>query len=186
MQMVLNKLSNLALRNSSKRNILLLFITFLIFYLLIFPSLVKLIVTNNQLPLLDTQFGFNAGTGYTTLDSFGESGRKTYLFTVTIIDGIFPLIYGTLLSLLFGFLYVRTLPKRQNLQLINLLPLLAITFDYAENINIALMLLHYPERIDLVAQMASIAGVMKWILLTLCLAFVMAGTIGWLLRKFFR
>ncbi|HEY5848914.1 MAG TPA: hypothetical protein VIT42_19200 [Microlunatus sp.] len=62
------------------------------------------------------------------------------------------------------------------------LPILVVLCDYAENACTAAVIARYPERTPLVADLAALFTVAKWILLGTCFALLAVGVVGAVLR----
>lgn len=94
---------------------------------------------------------------YQILSDYGVEGRSIYN-KIQLVDFIFPLCYGLLFILIM---------KYQGCKL-TIIPLLAATFDYIENINIYRMLRAYPDNLML-GSFNGIFTVLKFTLLGISL-----------------
>ncbi len=93
----------------------------------------------------DTTFGYTPQELYGIFDAMTSNGRPLYAFMEGTVDMVFPIVYGAL----FFFLLIYTLTRKARLKSILsyliCLPLLAIGFDYVENINLIQLANSFPE-----------------------------------------
>lgn len=109
----------------------------------------------------DLLHGFTADELYARLDAFGEEGRAVYL-RAELVDLVYPLAYGFLFAFLIAVAARRLLREGSPWRLLCLVPLAATGLDYLENACFFTILLRWPARSDLVAQLASVFNVGKW------------------------
>jgi hypothetical protein len=120
----------------------------------------------------DLLHGFTADDLYTRLTAFGEEGRAIYL-RAELVDLVYPLVYGFFFAFLIALAARRLLRDDSLWRLLCLLPLAATALDYLENACFFTVLLRWPARLDLVAQLASIFNLGKWS----CFAVVVPTTV---------
>jgi uncharacterized RDD family membrane protein YckC len=108
-------------------------------------------------------FGFTPEQAYNILGGYGDKGREGVILINSIVDFLYPMVFGTLLitGISLGMSKNTTFPPKW--VLLNLLPLIAVLSDYSENIGILNITHSFPERQDAFAWLASIAGLIKWI-----------------------
>jgi hypothetical protein len=98
------------------------------------------------------------------------------------LDTVYPLVYGTLFSLLLIILYRHRLPEPQRHRLL-ILPWLGVLADYLENITLAALFLTYPARLPVLASLAPVCTAAKWGLLLGSLAMVLWGLLMIVIAK---
>jgi nucleoside-diphosphate-sugar epimerase len=104
------------------------------------------------LPILDMRLGYSEGAAYRLFDVFGEAGRSAYLRLLWTVDLVLPTLFG---------LFLATAIRRGALRKFWWTPFLASACDYAENVAITLLLLHYPVHEPELVRLSSIFTVMK-------------------------
>lgn len=174
------QLSRLAYRHAKPGTILLLLSITALFNVFIFPHFVNIISPTGSPAILDARFGFSAAEAYQAMLAFGENGRRVYLFMISVIDSIYPIIYGLLLILTSSFLLNKSLSKNSMFRVLNLMAIDAVLFDYAENISIIYLLVRFPESADGIARMASVFGIIKWLVIFCCLLLIVFGITAWI------
>ena len=133
----------------------------------------KTLETGEQIKMLDLMFNRGEEATYEQLAAYGETGREAYLYSTLILDGIFPLAFGTFLTLLLVQLY-----SERKYSAVILTPLSVVITDYAENIHTAIMLRNYPERLPLISYTGSLCTTIKWILMGLVILLIVGGLIN--------
>jgi hypothetical protein len=83
------------------------------------------------------------------------------------VDLIIPLLYASSIALLISWLRKKTRPVNGHSQLLNLLPLLAIPFDYLENISILRLYMAVPAQPNDLARLAILGSRGKFIVVSL-------------------
>jgi hypothetical protein len=109
----------------------------------------------------DLLHGFSADELYARLEAYGDSGRAIYL-RAELVDLVYPLAYGVCFAFLIALAARRVLRADSPWRLLCLAPLSATCFDYLENTCFFTILLRWPARLDLVAQLGSIFNLGKW------------------------
>lgn len=179
------QLSKLAYRHARPGIILMLLSITILFNVFLFPHFVNIVTPTGDPSILDARFGFSAGEAWNTLHAFGANGRSAYLFMVAVIDGIYPLIYGLLLILLASFFLNKGLSGYSPFKVLNIIAIDAVLFDYAENLSIIYLITKFPDRADGVARMASVFGIIKWLVVFGCLLLIVYGIVAWII-SFYR
>ncbi len=176
-------ISEWAYRNASPKNVLACFALLMVFSLVVLPNYTRQISPPGAPGILDTRFGYTPDEAYSTLEAFGEQGRKAYLHMLLIADSLYPFIYGMLLILGASFFLNKGLHKENIFRLLNVIAIDAVIFDFLENFSILYLLYQFPARADGIARLASISGIIKWIMVGLSLCVILAGIAGWIARK---
>jgi hypothetical protein len=112
--------------------------------------------------ILDMTFTTSPDQVYAVLDSLGDAGRLFDLTHIVPLDLIFPCTYALFLSIAISWSLAQWLPEESPWIGMNLLPVIAGTADYCENIGVITLLLTYPARLDPVAFFTSIMYVIKF------------------------
>jgi hypothetical protein len=130
---------------------------------------------------IDLTFGYNPKRTLQMVEEYGEAGRAYYQQVEMSIDIIYPVIYAFLFAVLITIIYRRLIngPVRH----LNMLPFVAMTFDFLENFAIISLLKHYPEQSMLMANLVEIFKLLKWLMFGIIIFLVIYGLIKLLLRK---
>lgn len=169
----------------SKNNLVLLLLlaVFLSFQAFLFQYIIKLYGLQDHV-ILDLNFGFNPEFAFDVISGYGERGRQGIMVFTGIVDMIYPLVYGSLLVLLISRFRRKVNPGSNTNQTINLLPFVAVLFDFMENTGILIMIQNYPGQNIPVAWLTSFAGMFKWIFLgisvLILLFFLITTLIQWI------
>ncbi len=149
-------------------------IIFLFFTLYLFPTYQAEInnISNYDVLLLDGRFSYTKIEVLKIFEIMGGEGRKIYRLIAGFIDMIYPIVYG----LLFSLLLIKTANNNSKLKLAYIIPLIAVLFDYIENIGILTMLNNYPTLSSSEVNSYALATSLKWvfIFLTLLLIFILS------------
>jgi nucleoside-diphosphate-sugar epimerase len=98
------------------------------------------------LSILDMRPWYSGHAAYQLFDALGATGRSTYLHFLWSVDLCMPLLFALFLSVAI---------KRGAFRRLGWVPLLAAASDYAENVAITVLLLHYPDRLPTVVALSS-------------------------------
>lgn len=111
----------------------------------------------------DMELWYSGESLYGILGALGEAGRFFYLTSVLPLDLVFPTCYGVFLAIILSHL-VRIAGLQGTIwQYVVLLPIVAAIFDYAENILMIIILIHYPDTMPMIASCVSLCTVIKGI-----------------------
>lgn len=183
---MITHISNFFHAIAKPKNILLAFLINMFFGMFVMPYCKNIIDPNNLIQVLDLKVtGYTSEDVYSIFDVIGEQGRKYYLLVESIIDLVYPLTYMILYGLLLSFLLSLVTSSKSNLWKLNVLPLLAGTFDYLENINIINLLLKYPKQLPTLVWISSTCSILKWLTILMCLIVAIICLFVWLGRKLF-
>ena len=135
----------------------------------------QILALSGGLPILDSRLGYTFAEANHLFTVLGEQGRQLYT-TLQVLDLIFPLGYGISMTLALTGIITRLFPEGHSMEKTILIPILAMIFDYLENITIATMIASYPNLSPLVVNIANIFTLLKWscIILALVLLVVLA------------
>lgn len=179
---MLTKISDFFVRFSNGRNVLFFLTLFIGFNALVFPYFKgKFDPTNTVVPL-DLRMGFTKEEAFQMLDSIGKEGRSTYYFTETLVDSVYPFVYTLFSIFTIGFLISKVFPKNHNLFKINILPIVAMIFDFCENFGIVSMLRSFPEISESMVQFTSVSNILKWTFAGIQIVLMIVLLISWGIR----
>lgn len=179
---MLTKISDFFVRFSNGRNVLFFLTLFIGFNTIVFPYFKgKFDPTNTVVPL-DLRMGFTKEEAFQMLDSIGKEGRSTYYFTETLVDSVYPFVYTLFSIFTIGFLISKVFPKNHNLLKINILPIVAMIFDFCENFGIVSMLRSFPEISESMVQFTSVSNILKWTFAGIQIVLMIVLLISWGIR----
>lgn len=129
------------------KKVLLLFIVANIVYVLMLTVTIPNVMEHTEgMKLLDMMpLGYDSEYVNTLFSTLGQTGRNTYLYRQIPMDMLYPLLFGISFSLLLAYFLNKLNRLTAPFLYLCLLPILAATADYAENIGIITMLTNYPE-----------------------------------------
>ena len=130
---------------------------------------------------IDLTFGFNPQRTLQMVEDYGEAGRAYYKQAELTLDLFYPMVYALLLAVILTLIYRKLIngPVRY----LNVLPFVAMIFDYLENYTIVSMLTHYPEQSIAMATLCELFKLIKFLLFGLILFLIFYGLIKLLLRR---
>ncbi|NPA31800.1 MAG: hypothetical protein GXO37_07370 [Chloroflexi bacterium] len=115
----------------------------------------------------DMLFFYTPARAYALLAPWAAD-RFRFILAHLLADGLYPLLYGTLLALLL----LRVHPTRPHLWRI---PALAVLTDWLENLLLSVLLWAYPRRWDALAWLAGLSTALKWSAVAVSLALIVGG-----------
>ena len=173
---------------STGRNVILLFLINLAFYLtIIFYSIPKVVSSAPGMKLFDV-----SPTGYTTeyarslLNAIGPQGRSLYLSLQLPLDFIYPGLFIISYSFLFAWFLKRNYDLDSKVFYALYIPIFAGLFDYAENVLIIMMLNAYPDLGPGLVGAASFASTLKSILTSIFFILLSLSIIQTIWKSFFK
>ena len=110
-------------------------------------------------------------------ESYGEQGRSDYVKARFTFDLIWPIVYTFFLVTTISWLFGKATPAESIWQQANLVPLLAMVFDYLENISTSIVMARYPARTAVVDILATIFTPVKWVLVGVSFVFLLIGVV---------
>lgn len=122
-----------------------------------------------EVGMLDMQPSYDLTQVLNLMEAYGADGRQAYAIVSPTLDTLFPIVY---VSLMIGV----TVWSKPNWKFLIYLPILAGLVDLAENAQITIMLLQFPELTESQVAMASMATGAKALIFRLA-ALVMIGTL---------
>jgi hypothetical protein len=130
---------------------------------------------------IDLIFGFNPGRTLDMVEAYGDAGRAYYSEVEITIDIGYPIIYALLFAVIITLIYKKL--NNQPVLYLNMLPFVAMFFDFLENLTIVSMLTHYPEQSMLMATLCEIFKLIKWLLFGLIIFVIIFGFIKMIMKR---
>lgn len=122
--------------------------------------------------IIDLSTGFNPQKTLDMVAAYGDAGRAYYARTEMTADVAYPIVYAFFFGIILTLLYRG---KRANL--VNVLPFIALAFDYAENVMIVLLLKSFPQQSYPMAVLCEVFKTGKWIAFGASIAFISGGLV---------
>ncbi|WP_266368957.1 hypothetical protein [Tellurirhabdus rosea] len=111
-------------------------------------------------PIDVLMFKFDPALIQRMVEGYGDAGRAVYAEGIATFDLAYPLAYTFLFCLALALLF-RNRPYAP-FPLVNLLPLVGLVADLAENACIVYLLRAYPASSSTVASVCTVASAVKW------------------------
>jgi len=157
-----------------------LFIVFLVFMNGNIIGTAKLKSITGGAGILDLEFGYSVDKAYNILESQGTEGRQLYK-VMLYVDFAFPFVYMMFGVLTIGYLLKINKIKNNAVHYLIFAPVLAMLCDWTENIFILRMIGKFPEKMVVIAQLASTFTIMKFIFIGI----FFAAAVVFLIRAIF-
>ncbi len=113
----------------------------------------------------DTDMMYTGQDLYEIAESYGEDGRSTYILLRWTFDVVWPLVYT--FFILSMIIWIGKFVTYKWVHSIYYLPILAMLFDYLENILVTIVMISFPKKLIGLGQVASYASMTKWVVLSL-------------------
>jgi hypothetical protein len=148
-----NKLSDFFYRKSNKLTLLIVCIIYAGFMLWsgVFSSSVTI-------KPFDLTFGYDSNFVHTFLGNLSKEQRQEYIRFLLVFDTLYPLVYGTFLTLLMSYFGRTSLLKKWNL-----IPYISVFFDYLENCCNIMLTSSYPNFSETTVIFGSTFTILKWV-----------------------
>jgi hypothetical protein len=131
----------------------------------------------------DTSFFYNSKTLLQMADAYGEEGRSVFLKVRWEFDLAFPLIFSFFFLTSISYVYKKGLAGSSNLPLLNLVPLLGLFFDLAENTATSVVMAAYPQQNTWGQYLAPVFTPLKWIFVSISMVLLFIGLLLWLIKR---
>jgi hypothetical protein len=131
----------------------------------------------------DTSFFYSSKTLLKMADAYGEAGRSAFLKARWSFDLAFPLIYTFFLITSISFLFKKGLRDTVHLPMLNLIPLLGLIFDLAENSATSVVMTAYPLQNTWGQYMAPFFTPLKWIFVSMSMILLVIGLLLWVIKR---
>ncbi|MGB2910665.1 MAG: SH3 domain-containing protein, partial [Anaerolineales bacterium] len=123
----------------------------------------------------DLSFYYSAQDLYHMTEVYGDQGRGAYVRARFTFDLIWPLVYTFFLCTAISWVYTRAFTADSLWRGANLVPVLAMLFDYLENLSVSLVMLRYPHPTNVVDSLAPLFTMLKWVLVIGSVGLLFAG-----------
>jgi hypothetical protein len=117
-------------------------------------------------PTPDLSIYYSAQDLYRWAEAYGPLGRQEYIRARLSFDVIWPLVYTFFLVTAISWSYKRIAAPESLWQYLNLLPVLGMSFDFLENFSTSLVMLRFPQQTPVLASLAGVFTMVKWILMS--------------------
>jgi len=143
----MEKLFNWVQKYSTGKIVSSLFVlTMIVYVLMLTYSIPAVSAFAPALPLFDlSPAGYTFAYANELLSALGAEGRQLYLTTQLPLDFIYPGLFAITYSLLLIWLFRKTFKENSKIYYVALVPFLAGSFDYIENIFIIKMINSFPN-----------------------------------------
>jgi len=112
----------------------------------------------------DLSFYYSAQDLYHMAEVYGEQGRGAYVRARFTFDLIWPMVYTIFFCTAISWVYARAFTTDSLGRGANLVPVLAMLFDYLENLSVSLVMLRYPHPTIVVDSLVPLFTMLKWVL----------------------
>jgi hypothetical protein len=138
-------------------------------------------LAGKKIGVIDLTIGFNSQKMLQMVADYGDEARAYYAQTEMTKDVIYPIVYAFLFGVILSLLYRDKAYKP--FHWVNLLPFIALIFDYLENICIVSLLQKYPLQSLTVANFCEVFKLLKWISFGFAIVFIFYGLVSLLIEK---
>ncbi len=112
----------------------------------------------------DTSFYYTKSELYQIAEDYGFEGRMFYIDSRITFDIVWPFIYTIFLISGISWIANKIILEGSWVRKLNLVPIGALIMDFLENISNMIIMFRYPTPTDLLASLAGIFTVLKWVL----------------------
>jgi hypothetical protein len=153
---------------------------FIFFSIIVLPSMFYWMVQVTGITTSpDTNLILSLKTYYFIREEYGMIGRRLYIVQRYTFDLVWPFIYTIFLLGLLGALNTHF---RVNDRLY-ILPIIAMIFDFIENILATIFMVVYPETVNTLLYFLMVITIIKWILITVVTIVISSEMVNVLLKK---
>lgn len=157
---------------------LLAFLIFVGFSIIFLPDQAKKsAVFSEGIGAPDTSLFYTPTDLYNMADTYGVEGRQAYIKARFTFDLVFPFIYTLFLITSLSIILARVFPFHHRYRLLNLVPFIAMIFDFLENISTSLVLARFPQPTIIIDWLAPIFTIIKWISLGCSFSLLFLGLV---------
>lgn len=115
----------------------------------------------------DTSFFYTPQAFYQMLNDYGSDGRRAYLIIRWTFDLVYPFVYGI-------FFYL-VLDKLRLKNWVLSLPVLAVVFDFCENIIASYFMIFYEDELDALVYLLQVVSLLKWLMILVIVIMIIYG-----------
>lgn len=165
---MIQALSSWLHKKSTKYPTLAALLVFTLFTGFVLPFMGSNPSSGGSAPIPDTMLFYTPQGLYGLARAYGETGRQAYIAARFTFDIIWPLIYTAFLLTSLSWLARRALAPGSRWLQANVLPVLGVSLDFAENISTSLVMARYPDLTPVAAALAPWFTLCKWLVLGGC------------------
>ena len=163
-------------------------VVFLVFMVLVLPDQASKAQTYSEgTGSPDTSFYYTAKELYQFAEEYGSEGRREYVRARFSFDVIWPLVYTFFLCTSISWVFSKFTPGGVAWRRVNLAPVIGLLLDFAENISTSVVMIRYPNPTIVLADVAAVFTLMKWIFVNgsfiLLLIGVVLGLVQWVKKR---
>jgi hypothetical protein len=136
-----------------------LFFLFLVFVLPQVSNYSSEAIGQSESP--DQSFIYSGSQLYDIAESYGETGRKTYIQLRWTFDLIWPVVY-TLFLVTWTIKLVEYTSGKSWMKYLVALPIMALLFDLLENIGATIVMARYPLESGIIQSITPVVTFIKW------------------------
>lgn len=163
---------------------LLALVIFLIFTATVLPAQSKKSESySSGVGTVDLRFWYSAEEVYEIAEAYGETGRQAYIKSAFTFDVIWPIVYLVFLATLISFVLGRVLLLDKKLLLLNLIPILAVFFDFLENDLASYIFFKFPIQQPIISNLLPVATFLKWIFIGISFVGIIGGLGAWIIQS---
>jgi len=123
----------------------------------------------------DTSFWYTPAELYQTAEAYGPAGRQAYIRARWTFDVIWPVVYTVFLAATLSWVYRHAVTASSPWLRVNLVPIVGMGLDYLENLATSLVMARYPAELPVVAQLAPVFTLSKWLFVNGSFVLLLAG-----------
>ena len=169
-----------------KRIIILFILTNVVYAAMLTITIPRVMAFAGGMKLLDMMpTGYNSDYVDSLMLALGEKGRSAYLLNQLPLDMVYPLLFGVTYCLVLAYILNRLGKLDGYLFYLCLMPLVAGSFDYCENIGIISILSSYPNNPPTLSGITNVFSILKSACTTIHFTVLTIALIWWAINGFF-
>ncbi len=183
---MLNQISEMLKRYARGWLVLVFFAGEVLFNAIVMPAQqAKLEAASGGTGPIDLQLFYTPQKVYSMVAAYGNAGRASYRVTELTADIVYPIVYTLFFALLITWLFQRGFAANSRMQKMNAVPLGGWLFDLLENLCIITMLSIHPAEPAILAWVATLFTLAKWLFAGATIILILIG-LGMALRNGFK
>lgn len=133
---------------------------------------------------LDLYLSYSPDQAYEYLSGLGAKGRIAYAKMELTTDLLFSLVYSLALTVALVVTARRVLLPVSRFRYLRFFPLLIVIADWGENLSLTVVIQAFPDRLDVIAMVASLFTSLKWAFLVLTVMMLFIAGVLAVMRQF--
>ncbi len=183
---MLDQISEMLKRYARGWLVLVFFAGEILFNAIVMPAQqAKLEAASSGIGPIDLQLFYTPEKVYSMVAAYGSTGRASYRVTELTADIVYPIVYTLFFALLITWLFQRGFAADSRMQKMNVVPLGGWLFDLLENLCIITMLSIHPSTPAILAWVATLFTLVKWLFAGATIILILIG-LGMALRNGFK